>query len=74
MRVLHVVAQTVKWVTVDHRTHKRMSEDVMDRCEVVSLADADLEETWKEPGHGFQSVHDTIDWWSDGEDSRYESN
>ena len=43
-------------------------------CSTLSLTDAGFEESWREPGHGFQSCHDTIDWWSDGEDSRYETN
>ena len=75
MRVLHIVTQTVKWVTVEHRTPKRrVSEDVMDRCDILSLADAGFEEDGVEALHGLCGVPDTVAWWSDGEDSRYEDN
>jgi hypothetical protein len=50
-----------------------LSEDALDQ-ETCRVEDAGLEEKWKEPGHGYQSVHEYIDWFSDGEDSRYETN
>ena len=53
---------------------RRQSEDVLDRYDTISLSDAKLEESWQMPGHGYQSVHDYIDWFSDGEDARYETN
>lgn len=46
-----------------------------DHTDFLSLEEAGLEEhTCKQPSHGFQSVHDYVDWFSDGEDSRYEMN
>ena len=41
----------------------------------LTLEEAGLEEPCRsQPSHGYQSVHDYIDWFSDGEDSRYETN
>lgn len=45
-----------------------------DHTEFLSLEEAGFEEVIDPPRHGFQSVHDYIDWFSDGEDSRYETN
>lgn len=44
-----------------------------DHTDFLTLEEAGLEEhTEKQPSHGYQSVHDYIAWFSDGEDSRYE--
>lgn len=49
-----------------------MWEDLTD---FVSLEDAGFEEASRhQPNHGFESVHDYVMWFSDGEDSRYEMN
>ena len=53
--------------------HAMPSEDALDHG-TVSLQEAGIEEGWNMPGHGYQSVHDYIEWFSDGEDSRYETN
>jgi len=46
-----------------------------DTSVLVSLEDAGLEETKIAPRFGDSSgVCENISWWSDGEDSRYESN
>lgn len=43
--------------------------------ETCSLEEAGLEEaTRHQPSHGFQGVPEYVQWWSDGEDSRYEAN
>lgn len=43
--------------------------------EHLSLEEAGLEEDYMAvPDHGHQSVHAYIDWFYDGEDSRYECN
>lgn len=42
--------------------------------ELVSLEVIGLEEEVSEVLHGLCGVPDTVAWWSDGEDSRYESN
>ena len=53
--------------------HAMPSEDALDR-ELISLQEAGIEEDTDGPRHGFQSVHSYIEWFSDGEDSRYENN
>lgn len=46
-----------------------------EHVEFLSLEAAGLEEeTEKQPMHGMHSCHDYIAWFSDGEDSRFESN
>lgn len=62
-----------EWQEFLDRSDFEFNQDALSK-ELVSLSSVGLEEAWVEPGHGFQSVHDTIDWWSDGEDSRYETN
>ena len=55
--------------------HKINADDAMLACQLLSLEEVMLEErSATQPSHGYQSVHDYIDWWSDGEDSRYETN
>lgn len=53
---------------------RKLSEGVLDLYSTISLTEAKVEENWHMPNHGYSSVHDYIDWWSDGEDSRYETN
>lgn len=49
-----------------------MWEDVVD---FLTLEEAGFEEAMtRQPLHGMDSVHTYIDWFSDGEDSRYEVN
>jgi hypothetical protein len=55
-------------------------DDCIDFEDAMLLADISLEaagleeDTRFQPGHGFQSVPEYVQWFSDNEDSRYESN
>jgi len=49
------------------------SDDALAHVE-MDLFSAGVEENYLMPGHGFQSVHDYIDWINDGEDARFEMN
>lgn len=52
------------------QARKRQRMDALNR-ETISLEAAGLVEAGRAPLHGYQSVHRYVEWFSDGDDSRY---
>ncbi len=52
---------------------KRERLDALNRP-TETLYAAGIEPSGRTPQHGYQSVHRIIDWFYDGQDSRYETN
>ena len=52
------------------QARKRERLDALNQ-ETVSLYAAGIEEPGRAPLHGFQGIHRYVEWFSDGDDSRY---
>ena len=53
------------------QARKRQRMDALNNGEHVTPYAAGLIESGRAPIHGFQSVHRYVEWFSDGDDSRY---
>lgn len=62
--------QIEKALRPSKQARKRQRFDALNQ-ETISLHAAGIEEPGRAPLHGYQSVHRYVDWFSDGEDSRY---
>jgi hypothetical protein len=45
--------------------------DALDMPGNISLEEAGIEDDASQPCHEFNTIHDVVAWFSDGEDSRY---